>query len=700
MSLTSVLSNATSGMIAAQASLRTTSDNVANVNTPGYVRKQVDQAHRVVGGVGAGVEISDVRRVIDQFLVSAGLTANSTASRWNLISTNLDTAQSLFGDPTSQTGYFATLDKVWDAFGATAANPTSGVLRSESVAAVKTFFDQTAKINAELKRMAASADDRAQSTTRDINDLLAQISKLNTDISRTSIGSGDSTGAENVQMGLIEKLATLIDIQVQPRSAGGVTLRTAEGFELVGDAAATLAYRSTDSTSGYLAIQYPVGAEQPITVTGGEMRALLDLRDTHLPKLSEQLGEFAARSAERLNAAHNASSSSPPRSVLEGRDTGLDLPTAIGGFTGQTTLAVTDASGVIQRRIAIDFTAGTMSVDAGPATAFTPATFLSTLNTSLGAFGSATFTNRALTLTTAGTATAAGIAIDEGTSQKAGKAFSHFFGLNDLVRSSGQTLYETGLRTTDPHGFTAGDTLTFRLTQQDGRPIRDVTISIPAGTTMQDLLNTLNANSTGVGLVGTFSLDAEGQLSFAPSTTPPISLAVAADNTQRGVGGPSVTGLFGLGVLEKGSRADRLFVDTKISQDPNKLALSKLNLTVTAGTPAISPGNGQGAAALAAAGEKKMQFDAAGTLGSITASLTDYAAQFGAAIGASATAADNQKLANQAVATEVAQRRQSVEGVNLDEELVRLTTFQQAFNASARMIQAAKELFDVLTNII
>ena len=45
-------------------------------------------------------------------------------------------------------------------------------------------------------------------------------------------------------------------------------------------------------------------------------------------------------------------------------------------------------------------------------------------------------------------------------------------------------------------------------------------------------------------------------------------------------------------------------------------------------------------------------------------------------------------------------RRQSVEGVNLDEELVNLTTYQQAFNASARMIQATKDLFDVLTNII
>jgi flagellar hook-associated protein 1 FlgK len=41
-----------------------------------------------------------------------------------------------------------------------------------------------------------------------------------------------------------------------------------------------------------------------------------------------------------------------------------------------------------------------------------------------------------------------------------------------------------------------------------------------------------------------------------------------------------------------------------------------------------------------------------------------------------------------------------VEGVNIDEELVRLTTYQQAFNASARMIQASKDLFDILSNIV
>ena len=63
--------------------------------------------------------------------------------------------------------------------------------------------------------------------------------------------------------------------------------------------------------------------------------------------------------------SHNASSASPAKSLLEGRDTGLDLPTAVSGFTGAATLAVTNAAGVIQRRVDIDFTAGTLSVDGG-----------------------------------------------------------------------------------------------------------------------------------------------------------------------------------------------------------------------------------------------------------------------------------------------------------------------------------------------
>ena len=73
MSLNSIMNIATSGMNAAQTQLRVVSDNVSNVNTPGYVRKIADQQSWASQGVGAGVEIARIRLATDRFLQAASL---------------------------------------------------------------------------------------------------------------------------------------------------------------------------------------------------------------------------------------------------------------------------------------------------------------------------------------------------------------------------------------------------------------------------------------------------------------------------------------------------------------------------------------------------------------------------------------------------------------------------------------------------
>ena len=80
--------------------------------------------------------------------------------------------------------------------------------------------------------------------------------------------------------------------------------------------------------------------------------------------------------------------------------------------------------------------------------------------------------------------------------------------------------------------------------------------------------------------------------------------------------------------------------------------------------------------------------------------VSRYAADFGGSIARKAATAESRKDAAAAVSSEVDSQRQSEEGVNLDEELINLTTYQQAFNASARLIQATKDMFDVLTGIL
>lgn len=698
MSLTATLRTASSGLQAAQASLRTVSDNIANVNTPGYVRKAVIQEPNVVNGVGMGVKIEGVKRITDQYLQLASLSASSDAERWGVISQYLDNAQSLFGDPSADGFFFNRLDKIFGAFAAVADDPSSTLQRSQALSTVQDFLTEADRINGQIVSLANTVETQVTAGVDRANYLLEQISSLNADIRSAALVGADASGSENIQSQLLDELSTLMNVRVNARTGGGIDVRSVEGALLAGDFPAKISYTSSGTTPGYFSAQ-PGGSTtaQPIQLTSGELKGLVELRDVELPKLYDQLGEFVSRAVDQINAAHNASAAYPPPATMTGRDTGLDLPTAVGGFSGTATVAIVDPAGLLQRTIAIDFTAGTMSVNGGGATAFTPATFLADLNTALGGSGTATFTNGALTLNASG---GNGLAIDEGTSQKAGRAFSHFFGLNDLVNSTGFTNYATGLRGTDPHGFVAGEPITFRLSYPDGRPIQDVTVNVPAAATMNDLLNALNNSSTGVGLYGAFSLDANGVLSFAGSAPLDAKLSVVTDNTHRGAGGPSISQLFGLGVQQRSTRAGRFQLDSVLNGDPTKLAMGKVDVGVALGQVSVRPGDGRGALALSTAGEIPILFQAAGSLGEVTMTLSRYASEFGGAIGRGAAAAETRKASAEAVATEANNRRQSVEGVNLDEELINLTTYQQAYGASARMIQATSELFDVLLNMV
>lgn len=701
MSLTVSLQTASSGLKAAQAGLAAVSDNIANVNTPGYVRKQVVQQQLVVDGRGAGVDVTGVKRITDQYLQAASLTAGSDSNRYGIYSQYLDNAQSLFGDPSADDYFFNLPDKISSDFASSANDPSSTLLRSQALNSVGNFLDQAKRINTQITALGVTIDGKISDDISQANSLLSQIDKLNADIARSKISGADVTGTENIQSQMLNQLSALMNVRVSSRAQGGVDVRSTEGVLLVGAGASTLTYNRSGTTPGYITAITPGASVGPqaITASSGELRGLLDLRDTKLPGISDQLGEYVSRAAEALNAASNASTASPPPTTLSGRNTGLDLPTAVSNFAGVSTIAITNAAGVPQKTVAIDFTAATMSVNGGAGVAFTPATFLVNLNTALGASGSAGFTNGALSITAAG---ANGVGIDAGTAQKAGQGFSQFFGLNDLISSTGFATYDTGLKATDANSFTPGGLITLRLSLPNGNPLRDVAVAVPAAGTpaMSDLLNALNSNTTGVGLYGAFSLDAQGSLTFSGGPPQNAQMSVVSDFTQRGAGGTSISALFGLGLASRSARASGFEVNPTLASTPTRLPFGTLNLGVAAGQSAITPGDGSGALALSLAGGQSQLFKAAGGLGNVQLTLTDYAAQFGGSIGRDAATAQSASDSAVAVQSQADAKRQSVEGVNIDEELISLTTYQQAYSANARMIQATKDLFDILANLI
>ncbi|MFZ4605569.1 MAG: flagellar hook-associated protein FlgK [Caulobacter sp.] len=704
MGLNSIMSSATTGLLAAQTGLRTVSDNIANVNTAGYVRKVVNQAPLVSAGMGVGVNITGISRAADAFLQRAALTAKSSAAQADVLANAFDRAQALFGDPSSSSSFFNQLDQVYSAFAAAASDPASSIQRGAAIDNVANFLNEASRISTSLKSLASEADARIGGAVDRANQLLAQIDALNTDISRAQVEGGDSTGSENIQGQLINELSTLMDIGVSARTTGGSMIRASDGTVLAGNGgAATLSYVHADGASGEIAVTLSGAAGQTslrARLTSGEIRGLMDLRDRELPTVGAQLSEFVTKTVDELNRAHNASSSVPAPATLTGRNTGLDLPTAVSGFTGKTTIGIVAANGLLQRQVAVDFDAGTMSVDGGAAVAFTPGSFLSTLNTSLGGFGSASFSDGALSLSATG---GAGVAIaDDATtpSAKAGKGFSHFFGLNDLVTSASYPYCDTGLAATSAHGFTAGDTISLRVADADGVRVKDVTVAVPAGGTMQDLLNALNSSTTGVGLYGAFSLDADGAMTFSANAKG-ASLSVLNDDTERGAGGPSMSELFGIGVAQRAARAERFEVRGDVAGNPMKLALATLDLSQAAsGKPVLAVGDGRGAVRLGQSGETFAGFDAAGGLAASTMTVSRYASELAGSVARKADAATSRQSIAEAVASEADTRRSSAEGVNLDQELISMTTYQQAFNASARLVQASKDMYDTLLTMV
>ncbi len=698
-SLSSILDIAQSGLQVAQAGLNTVSNNVANVNTTGYVREVVNQSSSAVAGAGTGVTVDSIARATNTYLEAAGMSAQADAGSASIVSSIMGQAQSLFGDPSGATSFFSQLDNVFSSLSTVATSSTT-ISKTAAVTQLTQFLSSAQTIQSGLTTLSSQTDQQIGSDVAKANQLLSQISTLNTQISQASINGQNPTGAENQQSGLINQLSSLMNISVKTDANGVATVRTGDGTVLAdGRGAATIGYEGS-SAGGQLTLTPLNGATETMgsRLNSGEISGLLGLRNTELPGLSSQLSQIVSQTATQLNQISNSYSSVPAPSTLTGSTTGLDQASALNHFTGQTEVAIVNPSGVVQNQINVDFDTGTMTAADGSSYSFTPNTFTTTLNSALGSAGSASFSSTGqLSISAAG---ANGVVVSDGSADptsKAGQSFSSYFGLNDLVQSSAITNYDTGLQSGDASGYPAGQAISFRLDAADGSTLKTVTVATPSGSTMGDLVSALNNSATGVGLYGGFSLDATtGALTFSPAKGSGVSLSVVNDDTARNGNGPSISTLFGIGAASRTSTIDSYAVRSDIASNANYLQTSAVKLTGATGAVAIAAGDTTGADALAQADENTTSFAAAGGLSSTTTTLSGYASEVGGYIAQTASAASTASDNASSVANEAQSRLSSSEGVNIDTELVSLTTYQQAYNASARLVQASKDMFTTL----
>ena len=706
MSVSNIMNNGLSALLANQTALRTTSNNVANVNTEGYVRLETEMVAKSIGGQGNGVE-AVVTRAANRYLAETHLRGISEASHYSASADLLDRAQASLGDPSGTTSVFSSIDTLMSKSSTLLNDPTSSLRQSDLVSAMQSTFSDLQSGFETVTRLRTEADTKIKSSLSSANLMMENIADMNQEIRRLKVMGADTSGLETEQGKLVDDLAGLMDFKINYPGAGGVELRTSTGVLLADNEAATLSISTDTDASGYggVVLTAPNSANNTsldITeqITGGEIRGLLNARDHDLPEVAYDLSELSSTIARALNEAANEGTASPAPTSLTGRDTGLLAGDSL-GFTGAAVFAVVDSDGRTVDRVSVDFDAGTLTNAAGTvsATGATIGSFVSALDASFGGNASVSFADGTLSLSATGTNGVA-IAQDPTTpSDRGGMGVSAFFGMNDVVTSTRPYTYDTGLSASDAHGFTSG-TITFGVRDENGSIIHEVEYT-PAGTSMTDLINGMNTSAV-LGNYGTASLDANGRLTLTPNVGMGASVVdVVSDSTTRGPTGPAMSDMFGLGLSSPSNRAVSLGVKEALTLNPSLLPSSGYDTSAMAvGDLSVASGDNKGALAIQTALNSKMSvFDATGTPGG-SMTITDFTADVASSAGSRASFLETRAAAAEAMRTEAEERRASAEGVNLDEEMVKMTIYQQSYSAASRLITTARDMYDTLLNMV
>jgi flagellar hook-associated protein 1 len=709
MSGIEILGNAVSGLKASQVAIRTTSSNITNVNNPDYARRETEFQTRSFGGV----DISEIRRIANSFLERESYKAASSAKEAEIVAKLHDRLQSVFGDPSSDGSIAAKMDLMFESIANLQLDPASSVRRLSAINGIQLALDEFGKLAGSIQQIREDADRDVFSRIGVVNDLLKNIHDLNKQIVSATVQNADANALIDQRQKALNQLSGIIDIRLSPQADGQVHVSTSDGTFLVSVNRKELKYDAGSAVGPdtifpritlhdvnlYTGAVSPTGSPFESHIQSGELRGLLQMRDVTLPDIAEEVGELAAKLADILNAVHNDSSAVPPPNQLVGRNTGL-LGSDAHGFSGLSNFSIVDASGKTVVTVEADFGANQYRVNGGAPVAFAGATIadaVAAINTGLGANGSLTFTNGVMTLSAANPAHGVAMVQDAANpSGRAGRGFAHFFGMNDLVSANAPAHYQTGLTAASAHGFTLGSTVQLKVIDPAGRVVRDFTMTV-AGTTIGDLITQLNA---GLGPQVSFSLDAQGALkqTLAPGSENSTLFSVS-DTTDRGGTGLGFSSLFGIGPGARQLPATGMAVRSDIATNNSRLALAKLDVTAP-GVSALGVSDNRGALALYQLDGKVVNFDSAGNIPGFSATLSDYSGQLLSNAARLAAQSENVRLDRSSVYDEITSQINDVSGVNLDEELANLILFQNAYNASARMIKAAQEIFNILLEAV
>lgn len=305
---------ALSGLNIAQQQLSLISNNIANVNTPGYSRKILPQEGRSVNGVGIGVKANPVVRNVDLNLARDFWTQVSAVNGLDVKANYLEKIQQFHGPPDSEISVAAELGQLRDAFSSLADSPEDTFLQRSTIEQATFLANKINSLEDLLTQSRNDLQDDMELSVETINDSLQQIASLNSDIRVAKAANRSSADLEDQRDQAVRTLANEMEVSFFTRGDGVMVVQTVTGYQLADERAETLTFvpDRIDTSSYYPNNVSGVYIGEPGTdvdaadITtpelGGKLGAYLELRDEIFPTQQAMLDEFAFQTASRFQS--------------------------------------------------------------------------------------------------------------------------------------------------------------------------------------------------------------------------------------------------------------------------------------------------------------------------------------------------------------------------------------------------------------
>lgn len=706
MSLTSALRIATAGMQYSQTGLGNVSHNVVNANTPGYTRQVVQAQAVAYNGFGAGVQLSTIQRITDDFLTARSLSAGSDLAYASTRRTYLDSVEGAMNSANREGSLQDLANGFFNSLSQLANSPADSALRRNAVQSAMLFTDTLRGINADIDTVQTRVDNQINAELDTVNEILKRIDSLNKEIALISAGAVNGANTNDLQDSRdaqVAELAKRFKINVSTTQNGSLRILTENGRRLVDESSHVQFKRAAGSgTFGDIVAQNVQidGSLHPTLIpldtqnlTSGTIKALIDVRDREVPNMLATLDEFANKFMAEFNRVYSGGSTIPPQAALTSHTTALsnmadDLFSVLGPSLAGASFHVSVVNSLgnpidLDADPLVDQFATTMG-NGGPITL--PGAGPFTLNDLANLINNnADVGNTALRATSNAPAVLGVTGITNGTLPPG----------NYTIRRVDATTVElwdaaNGMQVPGTNTVTIVQPAVGPQTLDFGQGVTvttDSTLDISA-LADGDAAGTINLGGT-LGVTATATMvDGRPAIRFATQT--PGQYVVLSNVTG------DVLGLLGMQQFFTGTDSDDIDVSAALKGNPELLAVGRMRGT----DGGLSSLNNENALAISQLADARLSFDAAGGLGALNLTSGNYIGQITSNLAIVMADAKSREGFADNINSQVSEMKGSLSGVNMNEELSQMLVYQNSFQASARIITVVNQLFDTLVNII